>query len=511
MMTGGRRMALVMAGLVVFVNGCRTHDDVHARYTLERLLWKAQVQERKINIAFIRASQRDLALAIDLLSEVVAYDPLSMYDTSDWDPGVAGDIRRIRLVSRIALANLYFLSEQYREAGDFYTNTLKEANLDFQKQLDVRLNLVRTVYLTGESDMLEQQCAAIFEELNDSEDFWAGKFPLKDVFLGIPLVLVRLYADREDWDNYEQFGRTAEEFYTRVAQAWPDDLIAAKALYSRVMVKLQQERWRDAIADIDLLVQNKTFEARKGQLLLLKGEILAYAMDDVRAGEAVLSELAAKHSRTPAGFAAQFNLASLRLQRGDERRGLEMLRELEGGDRVPAEVAARAMITRARYLERQERWNEALPLLRRLMRLFPNTDPAVEAPLVITLHYIGTGEPHLAKRNLDRATMYYTSLLERQSKYRGDRMLVEDYLIENYLAMGQAQSMVELLESRSSQWDEASSAGAMLKSAVIYSAVLDDDENATRLLKKSIELFPETRYAKIAEQQLEKLEGGEGK
>ena len=168
-------------------------------------------------------------------------------------------------------------------------------------------------------------------------------------------------------------------------------------------------------------------------------------------------------------------------------------------------------MTRARYLEQQDRWNEALPLLRRLMRLFPDTDPAVEAPLVITRHYVETGEPNLARRNLDRATTFYTSMLERQSKYRGDRMLVEDYLIENYLAMGQAQTMVELLETRSAEWDEASSAGAILKSAVIYSAVLDDKENATRLLKKSIELFPKTRYAKIAEQQLEKLETGEGK
>jgi len=511
MIPAGRRMLLVMAGLLLFVVGCRSHDDVRARYTLERLLWKAQVQERKINIAFIKASQRDLASAIDYLSEVVAYDPLTIHDTKEWDPGVVSDIRRIRLVSRIALANLYFLSEQYREAGDFYSNTLKDATLDFQKQLDVRLNLVRTVYLTGESDLLEQQCAAIFEELNNSEDFWAGNFPLKDVFLGVPLVLVRLYADREDWESYERFGSTAEQFYTRVAETWPDELIAAKAVYSRVMIRLQQERWREAIADIDLLVGNDTFESQRGQLLLLKGEILAYALDDVRAGEAVLSELVAAHPGTPAGFAAQFNLASLGLQRGDERRGLEMLRELEGGDRVPTEVSARAMLTRALYLERQDRWNEALSLLRRLMRLFPETDPAVEAPLVITRHYIGTGEPHLAKRNLDRATMYYTSLLERRSKYRGNRMLVEDFLIENYLAMGQGQSVAELLETRSAEWDEVSSAGAMLKSAVIYSAVLDDDENAIRLLKKSIELFPETRYAKIAEQQLEKLESGEGK
>jgi hypothetical protein len=45
----------------------------------------------------------------------------------------------------------------------------------------------------------------------------------------------------------------------------------------------------------------------------------------------------------------------------------------------------------------------------------------------------------------------------------------------------------------------------MFKSALIYSTLLDDKESAERILKKSIELFPETRYAKIAQQQLDIL------
>lgn len=507
-MVRGRRMWLLAGGLLLSIVGCRTNEDVHARYTLERLLWKAQVQERKINIAFIKASQRDLTLAIDYMSEVVAYDPLAAHDTQGWNSGIIDDIRHIRLVSRIALANLYFLSEQYQEAGDFYTRSLNDANIDFKKQLDVRLNLVRTVYLTGESDLLEEQCAAIYEEIDQSKDFWSGKFPLKDVFLGVPLVLLRLYADREEWDQYEQFGGTAERFYTRVAETWPEELIAAKAIFSRVMLRLQQERWREAIADIDRLMKMQSFESRRGELMLLKGEILAYALEEREAGKGVFSELVARHSGTPAGFAGQFNLAALTLQEGDAERGLEMLRELEGGDRVPADVAARALMRRARYMEENNRWHEALPLLRRLTRLFPNTDPAVEAPLVITRHYLETGERQLAERNLQRAAEFYTTLLERQSKYRGDRIMVEDYLIENYLAMGKGREMAELLEDRSSEWDEVSSAGAMLRSAVIYSAVLDDEENAARLLKKSIELFPDTRYAKIAEERLKKLESG---
>jgi hypothetical protein len=136
-------------------------------------------------------------------------------------------------------------------------------------------------------------------------------------------------------------------------------------------------------------------------------------------------------------------------------------------------------------------------------RLYPNTTPALEAPLVITRHYIASNNRQLAERSLERATEFYVSLLTRQSKYRGDRLLVQDFLIENYLTMGRAEEVAGILENRSLDWDEVSMVGGMFKSALLYSAILDDYESASRVLKKSIELFPETRYAKIAERQLE--------
>ena len=509
-MRGNSRFTFMLAAATIaalVLPGCRSHDDVNARYSLERLVWKAQVQERKINIAFIRASQRDLALAIEHFTAVVNHDPLADGVPGDWDPDVVADIQRIQLVSSIALANLYFLGEFYKEAGDTYAFTLGKPDLDFEKHLDIRLNLARTLYLSGETDVLKKNCEVIFNEIRDNDSFWAGQQEVADVYLSIPLVLARLYGDDEDNARYEEFCTDAEQFYTRIAVTWPDRPIAAKAIYSRVLLHLQRERWRAALSDIDRLVKNPAFADRRGEILLLKGEILAFALDDRRAGRVVFDELIRERPGTPAAHGAAFNVAAHELEEGDRERGMEILRELESGDDgVPAEVAARAMLTRARYLERDRRWDEALPLLRRVSNLYPHTASAVEAPLVITRHYIDRGESALAERNLRRATEFYLSLIDRTSKYRGDRLLVEDFLIENYLAMGQAREVAKLLEDRSGEWDEVSSVAGVLKSAVIYSAVLDDRENAVRVLNRSIELFPGTRYAKIAKQQLELLE-----
>ena len=184
-----RRGIIVLLLASVAAISCRSYEDITARYTLERKLWDAQVHERKININFLRASQRDLFLAIQAFNDVVSYDPLAGRSTERWDPVVVQDIKRIQIVSKIALANLYFLSEQYYDAGDFYARTLKESELSFEKSLDVRLNLARTLFLAGESQSLEVNCARIFKDIVESDYFWAGQSALKDVFLNIPIVL----------------------------------------------------------------------------------------------------------------------------------------------------------------------------------------------------------------------------------------------------------------------------------------------------------------------------------
>lgn len=496
---------IMLLGVLFLLPACRSRDDIHARYTLERKLWKAQVQERKINIAFIKASQRDLELAIQEFNDVVAYDPLVIYDTRGWDHRVVRDIRRIQIVSKIALASLYFLSEQYYLAGDFYERILDEADLELQRRLEVQLDLVKSLYFAGEEEELEKNCAAIFRDIVESDEFWGGGVELKDVFLSVPLVLVRYYRDRGFDRQYEEFSRLAVDFYTRVATTWPDDSLAAKAVYTRASLHIVREDWRRALADLDELLANPTFDEQTGNLKLLKGEILAYAVEKIDEGRAVFAELAGSLPGTSSGFAASYNLALLELEHGDAKTGLAALRELEAGPGVPVEIAAKAMLARAMHMEQAGEWDSAILLLRRIVKLYPETPSAVEAPLVVTRHYIVAGEHRQAARNLERATEFYTSLIARQSKYRGDRQLVEDYLIENYLEVGKAREVAELLESRSTEWDEVSSVSAMFKSALIYATVLDDKDGAERVLKKSIELFPQKRYAKIAQRQLELL------
>lgn len=487
------------------IASCRSYDDLSARYTLERKLWEAQVHERQININFLRASQRDMSLAIQAFNNVVAFDPLAGRSTAGWDQSVVEDIKRIQVVSKIALANLYFLSERYYEAVDFYARTLEESDLSFEKRLDVRLNLARTLYLAGESQSLEVNCARIFKDIAESDYFWAGESPLKDVFLNIPIVLARIYRDRGDEKKYDEYCDLARNFYGKIISTWPDSLIAARARFSLANVYLVREEWNSALGEIDRLIDHPHFRENSGNMLLLKGEILAYALKKPTLGSVVFHQIMRDYPQSPSAQAAGLNLATLELERGDPETGLRMLKEIEeAGDNAP-EVAARAMLARALHLESVDRWDEAIVILRRVMRLYPHTGPAIEAPLVITKHNAAKGEKNLAERNLEQAKDFYLSLISQHSKYGGNRLDVENYLIENYLVLGRAEDVAKLLETESNDWDDLTTAGGLVKSALIYSEVLNDRASAERTLKKCIELFPETRYAKIAQRQLEYL------
>jgi len=505
-MSARRTIILLLLAWAAAVS-CRSHEDVAARYALEQKLWAAQAYERKININFLRASQRDLHLAIRAFNDVVIYDPLAGPSTDGWDPAVVRDIKRIQVVSKIALANLYFLTEQYYDAGDFYSRTLDESDLSFEKRMDVRLNLARTLYLAGESQSLELNCARIFKDIAESDYFWAGESSLKDVFLNIPVVLARIYRDKGDADKYEEYCGLAQGFYGKIISTWPDSLVAARARFSLANVYLVREEWQNALRELAVLIDHPNLREKSGNLLLLKGEILAYAMDKPALGSLVFRQIIRDYPHSPSAQAAGLNLATIELARGDEATGLRMLKEIEDAGTYGPDIAARAMLARALHLEAGDRWDEAIVILRRIIRLYPHTESAIEAPLVITRHNAAKGEKRLAEMSLERAREFYLSLISQNSKYAGNRLDVENYLIENYLILGRAAEVATLLETESGDWDDMTTAGGLLKSALIYSEILDDKANAERILKKCIELFPETRYAKIAQRRLEILAG----
>jgi TolA-binding protein len=496
-----------VAALWPLVVSCAPTDDIRARYDLERRLWHAQFFQRRINLSFLQASQNDTRLAIDAYQRVVADDPLADPGAESWREPVVDDIRRIMLSSRIALATLYFLSERYADAGTLYRETVDSGSLPLRHALEARLGAARSMYMAGESSEALDQCARLFSTIVESPDFWAGRVELDDVFLNIPIVLVRMYQESGDQARYDESARLAAGFYDRVVATWPGSPKAEQARLGLIQLHMVRGQWDDAARDLAAIIAAPGPGTGVAGLELLLGEVHAFARNDVAAAEPLLSGVVQKYPGTDASFAARYDLIELQLMRGDDAGALEAFRALEDAPGAPEAIVSRAMSTRARVLERQGHWDEALALFRRTQQIYPYSAAAIETPMVIVRHYLDVGDTSLAERSLERAREYYLSLIDQRSRFAGDRLTVQGALAASYVMSGRAGDVAQILAAAAPEWDDDATAAGMLKAGELYATELNDRPKAVALLKKCIERFPETRYAKVAQRRLDELEG----
>ncbi len=502
-----RASHIVCLAFAPLIAGCASNDDILARYRLEQKLWRAQFYQRRINISIIRASQKDTRLAIASYDAVLADDPLAGPDAVHWRPDVVRDIREIHVSARVALANLYFLSERYADAGRMYESTLAAADLGLAGRLDARLGAARSMYLAGENTALMEQCAEMFRQISTSEEFWSGSFVPDAVFVDIPVVLVRLYRESGDDARYREYRALAGDFYRRVESTWPQTPIASQAALGVVQLRLVDQDWRGAVGRIETILAHETPGVQSDGLRLLLGEIYAFALHEPGPAFAQFDDVERRAAGTALAYAARYDRAALQLETGNEAEAMASLRALEKDESAPGEVVARAMFARATVLEKNGAWDEALQLLRRMQQIYPYAAPSIEAPILVTRHYMATGEHALAERTLERAREYYLSLIDRNSPYAGDRIRVQDAIATSYASAGRAADGAALLGSGPTAWDDASTAAGLLKSAELYATVIRDSTRAREMFEKCIERFPETRYSRVAHGRLAEMAG----
>jgi TolA-binding protein len=501
-----RGSALALTALAAL--SCVPHEDIRARYEQEKMLWRAQFFQRRINIAFMQAAKGDTRRAVDAFRAVIAADPLSRADTSGWNARVVSDIRRVQMSARIALAHLYFLSERYADAGTMYEETLKLGSMTLRDALDARLGVARSLYMSGENSVVMEQCASIFGDVASSPEFWSGEFEVDDVMINIPVVLVRLYRESADAAAYERYSSLAADFYSRVSGTFPRTRADWQARLASVQLHMVRGEWREAAERLEEILADPAQEAGGAAALqLILGEIAAFPLADPTRAEPIFRGLIERYPGADAAYAARYDLAAMRVSAGDVSGATAAFRELERERGVPDAVASRAMFARARLLESGGMWDEASALLRRLEQLYPHTAPAIQAPLVTVRHYLEAGETGLVQRATEHAREYYLSLLDRRSRFGGDRLVVQGALAQTLVMAGRAGEAADLLAGGVGAWDDRSAAAGMLSAAGIYETELRDPERAAETLKEVIERFPETRYARVAQRRLNEIQG----
>jgi TolA-binding protein len=331
---------------------------------------------------------------------------------------------------------------------------------------------------------------------------------IDDVFLNIPVALVRLHHDEGDSAATDSSSTAAIAFYRRVSSTWPGSRTDWQARMAVAQIHMVREEWDAALADLNRILADPAQSAGDvAGLELVAGEIEAFRLKDTTSGRARLSAVRARYPRTVAAYAAAYDLAVLK-EATDPSGAAEDFRALEKTAGVPDAVASRATLSRARILERSGNWDDAYALLRRIEQMYPFTAAAMEAPTVATRHYAAQGNSEMLELALTHAQEYYNSLLDRGSTFTGNRSVAQAALVENFLASGRADEAARTLSDGAQAWDDASIAAGMLKAADLYRDVLHDNDQARATLEKVIARFPGTRFAQLAHERVTALSGG---
>ncbi len=496
----GLAAAVGLATTLLAVAGCRPTDGLRARYRVERALWDAQRVERQVLLAMVPTGRTAVTEAIAAY-EAVASDP-ALAHPERYGDDVARDLRRLRAVVRTALATLYLTDARYADAARSWRGALADVTSP-RRVVEAHVGLARALALAGDREALAAQCDSILRAAERA--LWSPSPPnLPPEVFQAPVLLVRLRRESGGRDATRRAVARALGFCDRLADALADTPGAVAASMAGLHVTLAAEQWEAALERIARLRDDPAAAERRAELDLVAGEILLNALDRPR--EALVRFDAAReegHGAVADAARLDRTVALRRLGRTGTARA--ELRALAADPDVDPEVGARALVMRASLLEADGRWDEALVLLRRAMHIHAETEAALDAPLVITLHYAERGDTTLARRSLEQARAFYEKRLARPH-IPTDRWLgVTDRLIDAFGAAGSARGAARWLVERAERRDAPDGALALLRAALLEADVLGDTTRALSLYEKVVERHPGTRYAKVAREGIARL------
>ncbi len=504
-MANSKLLCVLCVAAVWLSSSCDSQQGkgIDARYALEKKVWEIRMIEQRIWQNPLSVEFGDLDAAIEAYENILATTSLESPQARAWNQGIRNDIGRLRLSCTSSLARLCLIRLQENAGVTYFRSGLRRNDLLFRERRDLGVSLALSMYARIAKDPFEDRCAALIEDLAGDQLLWRGGVEIGDTLLSIPVYLVRVEVENSGAGRPLDRVEPAEKFIGLVVETWPDSLAGLKARLARADLYAILGRYEEALSDIDGVLLRSNLEANRNETLLFRAEVLGHGLNRFAEAESLLTVIRDAGPSTPISRAAALDLAALRIKAGHVEEGTRALLELELAGDTPAETKAAAMLLRAICLLDQGDWPESLHVLWRICRLLPFTRASMVAPLIILRRELATEGTQRALEVQGKVAEFYLSAIERGSTSWRYRHLVQDCLIESYLIVNDPRGAAAVLEDRAPKWNDDAGSVGLFKSALIYLQLLGDRENGVRMLKKSLDAFPQSRYSKIVRGHLE--------
>jgi tetratricopeptide (TPR) repeat protein len=320
--------------------------------------------------------------------------------------------------------------------------------------------------------------------------------------IDLPLRIARLRT-RASSSSAGPSYETARRYY----EGWMGDPKAEEAIQSMAMERLAQVdadlgQWDRSLNTLrsleDRLRRLPKPSKDPAEVRMTEYVVQTQAGSDPMIGRETLLSLLRDYPGWKSVPEALIILAGNASDRNEVDEALGYLDRIAEEHKTEEDALTKALLVRARILERHDRWPEALTACRSLQSEHPLSREALSVPLEIVNHYGRKNDTDGMQTALGKATQEYRDFLSQYPPGPLTRV-ARDHLIQALLLQRQFDLAINEMLTLSDELAGTADGQRMLyQAADLAGRALEDTTRVVAILDHAVELYPSTRFGSWA-------------
>jgi len=484
-----KRAFILSVGLILVLafSGCKGKSDAGLRFDMEK--WLAQADELKQKM-----SEKDQPLtSAEYDSLFAAYGKVAKAAKAPADSiqiaRASAEKRQAWTIAALAQTRIGLLHLEKRDFAKAYGSF--KSVYDNPITTPIQRNAVKSYMAVAKEKARDYRAAAqLYAELaREYLPLIVPQNPNMDA-LGGMIKSAELYRKAGDIASFDSMLERAREYYGRLEKEYPGTQIANVAVGKRIAAYLQQDRFKEAIAALEITRIDSTGELPP-QILLMIGDIQMNNLKEYSQAELTYRKFLKAYPSDPKSSAAKIALALSLYEQSRFAEARNALKDMEGRQ-TNNPLSMEADYLTALCYEKEGQWDKALAKLNFIQATYPGSEKGFESALYIANYYKQKGDPKLSARAFSQAEEYIKKYCDPATSNPAVAARAQGYLVRCYLEMGNFQAAAAELKTLHEKFPKTTEGMfAPLKLADLYENVLHDEKQAAEWLRIFAEKNPD--------------------
>ena len=497
------RKFLPFLALLFLFSRCSDVKGIKERYLIEKMFYRANKLYQNIQITPRSVSPASYRQVRESFRQILVKHPVASLQAEGRFPE---ETRRELLVligtSQMNVADLFFQEGQIDSAIVGYQKVV--ADYAGNRALGSRAQYY--IALGFKSLGRWEDAVSAFEVLLQDYTPFVETPEQPDVnILQVPASIAQAYQLQGEQAEADRHYEKAREYLWGVVRKWPHTLTAQFAQNQIVVTYLGQERWQEAIANLETLLTVHSDSIEPPEASLTIAALYGERLHELSKAMEIYSGIVEEYPDSKRLSRVHLAMGNIHLQRGELTKSREEFNRVIIDFPEDAAAGARAQYSIALAYEMEGAWDKALNEFRWIMENYPDSPEALQVPDHILEHYLQFSEEGLAASAYTQALKDYAKFTAKDPN-SAQAVLGQWYIIRCHIRMEKWSEALAALETFVVNYPQSPQVQlALLRIGEIYEINLDQPAEALGAYQRLVEKFPRGQPSQIALQRIEIL------